>query len=130
MSRSILEILKTNGHLDENESELALVESLNESIGLPRNLPIEAPKQTWTQTDNPNKLHRGFDFDSPDQRLFFVAEVLAFQEEMNHHGTITINPKGVEIEIYTHDLNEVTGLDIKYAKEVDLIYKDARHVRG
>ena len=130
MGRSILEIMKSNGHLDENESELALVESLNEAIGLPKKLPIEAPKQTWTQTDSPNKLHRRFDFDSPEQRLFFVAEVLVFQEEMNHHGTITINPKDVEIEIYTHDLNEVTGLDIKYAKEVDLIYKDARHVRG
>ena len=62
--------------------------------------------------------------------LFFVAEVIAYQEEINHHGKITIENNEVDIEVYTHDLNEVTGLDIKYAKEVDLIYKDARHIRG
>tara|TARA_B100000214_G_scaffold204528_1_gene148285 strand:+ start:1307 stop:1699 length:393 start_codon:yes stop_codon:yes gene_type:complete len=128
MGKSILEVLKTNGHFDENESELTLVGSLNEAIGLPRKLPIKAPKQTWTQTDNPNKLNRNFEFDGPIQLLFFVSEVIAYQEEINHHGKIVIEGQEVNIEVYTHDLNEVTGLDIKYAKEVDLIYKDARHI--
>lgn len=129
MGKSILEVLKTNGHFDENESELTLVGSLNEAMGLPRKLPIKAPKQTWIQTEAPNKLSRNFEFDAPNQMLFFVAEVIAYQEEINHHGKITIENNEVDIEVYTHDLNEVTGLDIKYAKEVDLIYKDARHIR-
>jgi len=128
MGKSILEVLKTNGHFDENESELTLVGLLNEGIGLPRKLPIKAPKQTWIQTDNPNKLNRSFDFDGPLQLLFFVSEVVAYQEEVSHHGKIVIEGQEVNIEVYTHDLNEVTGLDIKYAKEVDLIYKDARHI--
>ena len=49
---------------------------------------------------------------------------------MNHHGDIRIVQKVVEIEAFSHDLGEVTNRDIKYAKQVDLIYRDANHVRG
>ena len=71
-----------------------------------------------------------FVFDRVEGLTLFVVHVLELQEEMGHHGDIRIIKSGVTIEVYSHDLEEVTNRDIKYAKQVDLIYKDARQVRG
>jgi len=134
MTSSLKEIFRSNGHLDDADSlsflHKPLKGLLSEARGLPKSLPIRAPKPTWDQLEGPNRLSRMFVFDRVEGLTLFVVHVLELQEEMGHHGDIRITKSGVTIEVYSHDLEEVTNRDIKYAKQVDLIYKDARQVRG
>ena len=55
----------------------------------------------------------------------FVQDLLAFQEEFNHHAKITVDHPKVIIEVYTHDVDDVTELDKEYAASADEIRKDA-----
>ena len=135
MKTSIKEIFRDNGHLHDDRDTLSFLQRplrglLSEARGLPKTLPINAPKPTWDKLEGPNRLSRTFAFDNNKSLTLFIVHVLQLQEEMNHHGDIRVTKDGVTIEVYTHDLEEVTGRDIKYAKQVDLIYKDAKHVRG
>jgi pterin-4a-carbinolamine dehydratase len=135
MKTSIREIFRSNGHLQDDKDSLSFLQRplgglLSEVRGLPKALPINAPKPTWEQLDGPNRLVRTFSFGSFESLKFFIDQLLEFQEEMNHHGNISIVKYDITIEAYTHDLDEVTDRDIKYAKEVDLIYRDAQSVRG
>ena len=135
MKTSIKDIFRDNGHLKDNKDNLAFLQRplkglLSEARGLPKTLPINAPKPTWEQLEGPNRLSRTFSFNGSASLRLFINHVLDFQEEMNHHGDIRIFNNEVVIEVYSHDLGEVTNRDIKYAKEVDLIYKDAQTVRG
>jgi pterin-4a-carbinolamine dehydratase len=135
MKTSIKEIFRDNGHLLEDGDGLACLQRplrglLSEARGLPKTLPINAPKPTWEQQQGPNRLVRTFTFGNIESLKFFMSQLFDFQEEMNHHGDITITGYTVMIEAYSHDLGEVTDRDIKYAKEVDLIYRDAQTVRG
>jgi 4a-hydroxytetrahydrobiopterin dehydratase len=135
MKTSIRDIFRDHGHLLDDADNLSFLHRplkglLSEAGGLPRSLPISAPRPTWEQLEGPNRLSRTFEFGSVESLTLFVVHVLELQEEMNHHGDIRITKFGVSIEVYTHDLDEVTNRDIKYAKLVDLIYKDAQQVRG
>ena len=131
MSFSVSEILRENGHLEPEDSlRQSLSSLLSESMGLPKSLPIEAPRSNWDQLEDPNRLIREFEFSSYEQLSFFIESVLRFQEELIHHGDIKINHRSVTIEVYTHTSNDITNLDLKYAKEVDMIYKDAASIKG
>jgi pterin-4a-carbinolamine dehydratase len=130
MTFSISDIFRENGHLKSEDSLTHPLSSLlNESMGLPKSLPIKSPRSNWDQLENPGRLVREFDFSSYEQLQFFVESVLKFQEELVHHGEIKINYRTIIIEVYTHSSNNITKLDTKYMKEVDLIYKDALLVR-
>jgi pterin-4a-carbinolamine dehydratase len=130
MTLSISNILRENGHL-KPEDPLAqpLRSLLGEAMGLPKSLPIKSPRSNWDQLENPGRLVREFDFSSYEQLQFFVESVLNFQEELIHHGEIKISHRTIIIEVYTHASNNITKLDTKYMKEVDLIYRDALLVR-
>ena len=135
MKTSIKEIFRDNGHLADDRDDLSFLQKplrglLSEVRGLPKTLPINAPKPTWEQLQGPNRLVRAFTFGSAESLKFFMEQLLDFQEEMNHHGDINISGHTVTIEAYSHDLGEVTDRDIKYTKEVNLIYRDAQSVRG
>ena len=135
MKTSIKEIFRDNGHLADDRDDLSFLQRplrglLSEARGLPKTLPINAPKPTWEQQQGPNRLVRTFAFGSVDSLKFFMDHLFDFQEEMNHHGDITISGYNVTIEAYSHDLGEVTDRDIKYTKEVDLIFRDAQSVRS
>ena len=127
--RSITEIFAGHGHFSKEDSvEPRLKVFLNEALGKPQNLPIKSPRSTWDLLEAPGRLRREFDFSSNDQLKFFLDNVIDYQNDENHHGKILVIHNKVEIEVYTHDLEEVTNLDIRYAKEVDDIYTDALSV--
>jgi pterin-4a-carbinolamine dehydratase len=135
MKTSISEIFRNNGHLQDDKDDQSFLQRslgglLSEVRGLPKSLPINAPKPTWEQLEGPNRLVRTFSFGSFESLKFFIEQLLDFQEAMNHHGDIRISKYDITIEAYSHDLGEVTDRDIKYAKEVDLIFRDAQSVRG
>lgn len=92
-------------------------------------LPIQARKSAWIKENNPARLVRVYDFDSIDQTIFFVSSLLSFAKKIDHHPKITIvGGEKVQVETYTHQVNEVTEQDIRLTKMSDHIYKDATYV--
>ena len=78
----------------------------------------------WEVHDSPERFSKTYNLSDKTQVFNFIGEVLKYESQANHDGTIKIAGKKVTIEVYTHDLNRITELDQEYIREVDLIYKD------
>ena len=92
--------------------------------GLRKEYPIEAPKSLeWSIRENPNRLSRMFKFEDEAKMNAFVIDVLEHQSETQHHGRITIQNPQVKIEVWTHDINDITEIDLEWAKSLNEIYE-------
>lgn len=61
--------------------------------------------------------------------MFFVSTLLSYTKKLDHHPQITIaEGVKVQVETYTHQVNEVTEQDLRIAKMADQLYKDATYV--
>ena len=90
-------------------------------------LVVEEPVQQsnqWSMLHDPNRLVCKFDFDDPGIMRRFVMEVLDFQEDANHHGSLLVEHNSIRVEVWTHGINDVTELDREYADELSDIYRD------
>tara|TARA_R100000008_G_C3533033_1_gene140356 strand:- start:301 stop:657 length:357 start_codon:yes stop_codon:yes gene_type:complete len=92
-------------------------------------VPVSVSKSEWKVLIDPERLGRKFEFKSEDLLRFFVNEILAFQKEFGHHGKLTIEAKSVQVEVFTHNIEKVTGLDKEYADACDQIYIDVLDYR-
>ena len=97
--------------------------SLVEST-MPSGLPIEVETSKWVTKSNPERLIRRFSFESFDSLKFFLSELLGYQEEKMHHADITVSNREVTVSTYTHDVEQVTELDLSLARFCDEIYED------
>ena len=109
-------------YLEEKSSDL----SIEDLLGImSKPVPIQPPtKPKWQKLENPQRLQRTFSFETTKQVLNFLFEILEYEEKEQHSGSILINGKEVSIEVYTHDLDAITELDIEYAEEVGDIFTD------
>ena len=103
---------------------------LGESFGMPEFPVCPVQTDTWEVVSDPNRLMRTFEFETANELFSFLNEVLAYQEQLQHHGKITIDHRKVIIEVYTHDVNDVTEVDKEYAQVVDNILQDVRYFTG
>jgi 4a-hydroxytetrahydrobiopterin dehydratase len=89
--------------------------------------PIKAAQPSqWEVVSDPNRLMKTFEFESYFELKAFVSEVLSYQEQIGHHGKLTVNYRDVIVEVYTHDVNDVTELDKEYAQMADQIHQDVQ----
>lgn len=89
-----------------------------------KEVPIKAPTSLdWKQLKNPNRLSRMFRFGTEENLNAFILDVLEHQSETGHHGRITIQNPQVKIEVWTHTLNDITEVDLEWAKVVTEIYE-------
>ena len=88
-------------------------------------LPVAPSRSEWELLEGPTRLSRLFEFESKKQLAFFLDQLLEYEDTTGHSGKISIEGTIIMIEIYTHDVNNVTELDIEYAKTADEIYIDA-----
>ena len=93
-----------------------------------KTLPITVKKETWQHLSNPKRLSKTFIFDNLSQRLFFINEIMKSAEQLQHDIKIVLESNTITIETYTHDMNDVTEIDLEIAKTADLIFKDAMYV--
>ena len=100
---------------------------LGESFGAPEFPVCPVQTDTWEVVSDPNRLMRTFEFETASELFSFLNEVLAYQEQLQHHGKITVDHRKVIIEVYTHDVNDVTEMDKEYAQVVDNILQDVRY---
>ena len=89
--------------------------------------PVEIePKPTWETLQNPERLKSKFAFDYPKQLMQFIFEVVHYEMEVQHNASILIEGLNVTVDVYTHDVDSVTEIDIEYAEELNKIYKDVK----
>ena len=91
-------------------------------------MPIKIKRATWQHLSNPKRLSKTFIFDNLLQRLFFINEIMKSAEQLQHDIKIVLESNTITIETYTHDMNDVTEIDLEIAKTADLIFKDAMYV--
>ena len=92
-------------------------------------VPIKLEKSSWEyiQDSGGEFLVRDFDFLNFQTMFYFVAEGLKLQEKNQHHCTMIINALSVAIRMQTHDVNEVTELDLELSEQLDDIYQDTQY---
>jgi len=105
----------------QNEIQQALFGKINQEF------PIEAiSKPAWETLENPERLKRKFVFKTPKQLSQFILELIQYENEIHHNGSVLIQGKEATIEVYTHDIDAITEIDIEYAKEVGKIFRDVQ----
>jgi pterin-4a-carbinolamine dehydratase len=115
-------------YFDESEKRI-LSESIGLSIVATRDIPVVPRKaDNWEIVTSPNRMKKEFEFESFEKMSFFINEILNYQEEVNHHAKLMIDHRKVIIEVYTHDVDDVTELDKEYAQMADDIYDDVQYI--
>jgi 4a-hydroxytetrahydrobiopterin dehydratase len=90
--------------------------------------PVQIRHSTWEQLDDPMRISKSFSFSRMDQVSYFISEILRVSEVKNHEVKILIEGKTVTIETYTHELQDVTDLDLQIARECDQIFHDSKYI--
>jgi pterin-4a-carbinolamine dehydratase len=90
-------------------------------------LPVKQNKTNWELLKSPRRLRRVYKFNDNTLRNEFVKDLLTAEGQLGHHAGIRISYKEVEVEVYTHDVNDVTSIDKEYALLSDQIYQDIEH---
>ena len=115
-----------HGYFDEGPS--VRPRALNEIAALsPTDIsscPVIPSEGIWETVSDPTRFQKKFEIPSQQELVAFVNEVLAYQNNVQHHGKITIDANSVMIEVYTHDVNTVIEIDQEYIHEVDNIFLD------
>ena len=73
--------------------------------------------ETWQTLSG--KLIKSFVFKDFKESLSFINAVGKISENLNHHPKIINEYNKVNLELWTHDKNEITDLDHKLAAEID-----------
>ena len=118
-------------YFDEHEasSTTRLNESfLSFSTCAPPVVPVDT--STWEIVTDPRRFMKRYEFNSAATLMSFVNEVLQYQENIAHHAKLTIDHREVIIEVYTHDVNDITELDQEFARTADEIYLDVLDYEG
>ena len=79
----------------------------------------------WEIVPSPNRLVKKFKFKHREHLYNFVEDILRYEDEKHHHASIKIQYKTVTIEVWTHDLKDITAMDKEYARIINEIYKDS-----
>jgi len=87
-------------------------------------LPLSAEESTWTVVADPERLVRKFDFEDIERRNWLLKELLEDEVQSGHNGRILADGMDVVVEVWTHDLDAVTELDLEYASRCDDIFND------
>ena len=90
-------------------------------------LPVAIEKKPdWEILENPQRLQRSFKFKDSNQVIQFIYEVLQYENEVSHNGSIVIEGPQVAVTVYTHTVDTITELDIEYSEELNKIFKDVK----
>lgn len=90
-------------------------------------MPVAVSKSEWVVKEDPERLSRKFDFKNEEALRSFTNEILIFQRGFGHHAKLILDGKSVTIEVFTHNIEKITGLDKEYASMADQIYVDVQN---
>jgi len=94
-------------------------------------LPVEASKSEWEEVSDFYKtvLSKRFSFEKHKHLRYFVLEALKESDIMMHHPLLEIGSDYVKVELYTHNINEISEMDLKLAKFIDEVYEDIKFIQ-
>ena len=78
--------------------------------------------QDWNFTHNNTRLKRDFIFKNFKAALEFCYDYGLRADKTRHHPDILVKWQHCEIEIWTHDLNDLNIIDFELAKLADETY--------
>jgi pterin-4a-carbinolamine dehydratase len=108
-----------------NEREQSTNIRLNARLPAVVSLPIKpVATSAWEVVTNPRRLHKTFEFNTHDDYTNFIIELLQYEKSSDHFGKIMCEYPSIVIEVYTHDVDDVTELDKVYATTADQIEED------
>jgi 4a-hydroxytetrahydrobiopterin dehydratase len=74
----------------------------------------------WEKTDKLTRKYKFKNFVEVIEKVNLIKDVA---EKLNHHPNLFIkNYNELEIEIYTHESNDITEKDYKLAEEIDSLF--------
>ena len=109
-----------SGYFREESNAVKKVEILTENF----DVPVRPSVCDWDVFGSPERFSRTFTMQSKTKVLEFVSEIIKYEMQTEHEGTLKIDSNEVTVEVYTHDLNRITELDQNYIKNIDFIYRD------
>lgn len=87
-------------------------------------LPIHPRTFDWKLLEDPERIGKRFEFSNFKIMFSFVLNLLKHQEEIGHHAEIYLSHRAVSIELFTHDVNSVTEIDLEFARFCDDLFND------
>ena len=72
-------------------------------------------------------MGKTFEFGSHGEYRNFINEITSYESETGHYAKVLCEFPKVHIEVYTHDVNGITELDLEYAAEADDIRRDVAY---
>jgi len=76
--------------------------------------------ENWSEISG--KLEKTYQFKDFKEALDFINKVGEISEKMKHHPEILNDYNKVILKLKTHDKNQITELDYKFAKKVDDLF--------
>ena len=95
-----------------------------------QNLPIEPNESSWETISDATGtfMYRKYKFKKMKSLIYFVTESLKYAETINHHPEILIIGDEVEVTLTTHDIGDVTNLDIKMSAFMSETFDDIVYI--
>jgi pterin-4a-carbinolamine dehydratase len=95
-------------------------------------VPINPEQTSWktVSTYEKNSLQKVYKFTNSKHLRYFVDEMLKESDQIFHHPKLIIEGLNVKVELYTHDINDVSDLDIHLSKFADEIFREVSIVLG
>jgi len=78
----------------------------------------------WERKKNPPRFYRKFKFTDHEVFLNFVIAVLQYEDSVKHNAKIIIGYPEVVIQVWTHGLEDITNMDVKYVQEVNYLLEE------
>lgn len=103
-----------------------ILNDISPLASIDNSLPVIPSTSDWETLSNPTRLSRTFIFDKTTKMKYFISEMMSYQDKIMHHSTMTVSHNTIMVQVYTHDIENVTELDIKLSKFADEIYEDTR----
>ena len=127
MEKLILSAIK------RSKSESPMIESVLDRRRDPiLDVPIDPEQSSWqtVSTYEKDSLQKVFRFTNTKHLRYFVDEILKESDKIFHHPRLVIEGFTVAVELYTHDINDVSALDIQLSKFADEIFGEVSVVLG
>ena len=131
MEKLILNAIKRSKH------EKSIFESVSKSMGTNQknpsiDMPIDPASSSWSvvSTYEKESLQKVFNFTNSKHLRYFVDEMLKESDRMFHHPKMTIDHLVVKVELFTHDINDISSLDIELSKFADELFGEVSIVLG
>lgn len=117
-------------YLNSTETSRAATDVFGLVVESSINLPIAVDQSTWSTLQQPERLAKKYSFDNTETRNWFIKELIEDEAQSGHHGSISISGMEVVVEVWTHDVDAVTELDLEYATRCDEIFGDVDLLGG